>query len=95
MHRLNVAGPLTVVAQATRAPYRVGRRMEERRCHIWCDTTARSWWQKPLRLSEAIQAGEKAELEGRNAVRIITPSGQSFSVSEYKVIVAGVRVESE
>jgi hypothetical protein len=46
-------------------------------------------------VSEAIQAGEKAELEGRNAVRIITPSGQSFSVSEYKVIVAGVRVESE
>ena len=44
-------------------------------------------------VSEAIQAGEKAELEGRNAVRIITPSGQSFSVSEYKVIVA--RVESE
>jgi hypothetical protein len=38
---------------------------------------------------------EKAELEGRNAVRIITPGGQSFSVSEYKVIVAGVRVESE
>jgi hypothetical protein len=35
------------------------------------------------------------ELEGRNAVRIITPSGQSFSVSEYKVMVAGVRVESE
>jgi hypothetical protein len=37
-------------------------------------------------VSEAIQAGEKAELEGRNAVRIITPSGQSFSVSEYKVV---------
>jgi hypothetical protein len=46
-------------------------------------------------VSEAIQAGEKAEFEGRNAVRIITPSGQSFSVSEYKVIVASVRVESE
>jgi hypothetical protein len=29
---------------------------------------------------------EKAELEGRNAVRTITPSGQSFSVSEYKVV---------
>ena len=41
--------------------------------------------------SEAIQAGEKAEPEGRNAVGIIAPSGQSFSVSEYKVIVAGDR----
>lgn len=44
---------------------------------------------------EAVQAGEKAELEGRKTVRITTPSGQTFSVAEFKIIAAGVRVETE
>ena len=45
-------------------------------------------------VSVAIQGGE-GRIRRPQPVRIITPSGQSFSVSEYKVIVAGVRVESE
>ena len=89
-----MAGPLTVVAQA-RAPYRGWQKDGGAAVPYLLQYDGEKLVTEAATVSEAIQAGEKAELEGRNAVRIITPGGQSFSVSEYKVIVAGVRVESE
>ena len=89
-----MAGPLTVVAQA-RAPYRGWQKDGGAAVPYLVQYDGEKLLAEAATASEAIQAGEKAELEGRNAVRIITPGGQSFSVSEYKVIVAGVRVESE
>ena len=58
MHRLNVAGPLTVVAQATR-PNRIGRRIEERRCHILVQYDGEKLVAEAATPSEATQAGRR------------------------------------
>ena len=45
--------------------------------------------------NEAILAAEQVEAAALADVVITTPSGDSLPLSQFKIIVAGVRVESE
>ena len=45
--------------------------------------------------NDAILAGERAEAEGRADVVITMPNGDSWSLVQFKVIIAGMKVESQ